>query len=328
MTEPKSSEQYEVEEAMEMLGKGYQHKDPAVEIVPPHTVMERRERRFQEIERAAFIKISTSFKEELKNIDGSALKVWLFIALSVNRYSGKANPGLRTIAKECDLSINTVQSAIERLEKEYDLLKVDRNSRRYNIYEPEAFVSANRKEPVSKTDTVGETVSKIDTTVSVNDETVSARVIHNQINQKNQKERENTKKPDLVDAILQFEQIAQDKEAKREAYPYRDKFPEPIREWSDLYVKLTGQRPLKKDVMDWIMACQDWIDAGFVKQDIIDAYNKSKGDDKGFGAFSVTRPGSLTNTANMYAGLRRQKGTASSPQSELERGLALLRGEA
>jgi len=213
MTEPKSSEQYiveseEVQEAMDMLGKGYEHEQPSVEIVPPHAVMERRGKEFHEVIKPAFVKISTDFKEELKEIDDKALKVWLFISLSVNRYSGKANPGLRTIAKGCNLAINTVRSAIERLENDYGLLTVDRESTKYNIYEPVAFVSANRSEPVSTTDTVAETVSipdetvsKNSQTVSISDETVSPRLILNQRNQRNQK---NQKRGDLVDGFIEL----------------------------------------------------------------------------------------------------------------------------
>jgi len=174
----------EVQEAMDMLGQGYDH--PTVEIAPAHTVVERRGQEFQEVVRPAFVKISTGFKSEMKNIDEVALKVWLYIALSVNRYSGRANPGLRTIAKDCALAVNTVRSAIERLENEYNLLMVDRESKRYNIYEPLAFVSANRNEPVSSADTPPETVSIEDESVSIEGQSVSARVILNQRNQRNQ----------------------------------------------------------------------------------------------------------------------------------------------
>jgi len=194
-----------IQDAMEMLGAGYEQ--PAIEIAPAHTVLERRGKEFQEVEKPAFVKISTGFKAEMKSIDEVALKVWLYISLCVNRYSGRANPGLRTIATECSLAVNTVRSAIERLEGEYNLLTVDRESKRYNIYEPLAFVSANRTDPgVSANDTPGETVSIEDKTVSIEGQSVSARVILNQRNQKNK-----NKKGDLVDGLLHFS-----KEAKKQ----------------------------------------------------------------------------------------------------------------
>jgi hypothetical protein len=195
----------EIQDAMDMLGKGYDR--PSVIITPPHVTMERRDNAFKEVIVPAFVKISTDFKSELATIDEVALKVWLYIALSVNRYSGKANPGLRTISAGTGLAINTIRAALERLEEKYNLLTVDRESRKYNIYEPLAYVSANRTDPqvtVSSADTppVGdESVSVLDESVSVEpesvsvlDESVSARVILNQRNQIKPEEPENTYK--------------------------------------------------------------------------------------------------------------------------------------
>ena len=96
MSEPKPIYDAEAVEAMEMLGKGYDH--PAVEIEQERTVIQRRAGKLESIDRPAFVKISTAFKQELATISGDALKVWLFISLSINRHTNKANPGLRTIA--------------------------------------------------------------------------------------------------------------------------------------------------------------------------------------------------------------------------------------
>ena len=171
---------------------------PTVEIEPPRSVISRRGREFIEEDRPAFIKFSTGFKKELAGIDEIALKVWVFIALSINRNSGKANPGLRTIADGTGFAINTVRSAVARLETKYNLLLVDRESRKYNIYEPTAFVSANRADPtVSPDDTPytdetpsvsveAQSVSLGDESVSAKPPSVSPRMILNQINQRNQ----------------------------------------------------------------------------------------------------------------------------------------------
>jgi DnaD/phage-associated family protein len=164
-----------IKDALEMSGSGY---ETAVEIESPRTVIQRRNGRNHEIERAAFVKISTAFKPEMKDIDEIALKVWLYIALSVNRNSGKAHPGLRTIAEECKFAVNTVRAAIDRLENKYFLLTVHRNEKTYNIYEPVEFVSV-KKETVSADDTDNTQ------TVSAKRETVSPRMILNQSNQKN-----------------------------------------------------------------------------------------------------------------------------------------------
>jgi len=110
-----------------------------------------------------------------------------------------------------------------------------------------------------------------------------------------------------VDAILEQERKHQEKLANRETWPHREKFPEPIREMLDVFVKCTGMRPAKKDVMDWMSTGQDWLDLGIISVDLEKAYQKSRGDEGG-GGFVVGRPGSLTNTANMFAGERRTGG--------------------
>lgn len=108
-----------------------------------------------------------------------------------------------------------------------------------------------------------------------------------------------------VDAILEQERKHQEKKLEGKSWPHREKFPEAIRELLDVYVRVTGQHPTKDRVLDWLSEGQDWLDLGILPIDIEKAYQKSRGDEKGFGGFTVGRPGSLTNTANMYAGERR-----------------------
>lgn len=193
MSEEQPPYDAETADALEMLGKGYDH--PAIEIEQERTVIQRRAGKLESVDRPAFVKISTAFKQELATISGDALKVWLFISLSINRHTNKANPGLRTIAEQVNLAVNTVQKCLQELEN-LELLTVDRNSRKYNIYETPEYVSANRVEPtVSNGDTDTETVSNFDTTVSNSGQTVSPSVILNQSNQN---------KPDLLDAEIHF----------------------------------------------------------------------------------------------------------------------------
>jgi len=176
--------QYKVEEndelGMAMVGTGY---EPTIEIEQPREVIERRNGKLIETERPAFVKIYTSFKKEMHDIDEIALKVWLYIALSVNRNTNEAHPSLRTLSKELNLAVNTIRNAVERLEKK-NLLTVERRKQKYNKYYPTDYVSA-RRESVLADDTLSETVSVEGETVSAKPETVSARVILNQRNQSN-----------------------------------------------------------------------------------------------------------------------------------------------
>jgi len=179
-------------DAAEMLGTGYNHSP--LEIHPPTTVIRRRGFEMVEEVVPAFVKISTSFKQELKDIDGIALKVWLYIALSINRNTEEAFPGIRTIAAACGASNATIIQAIKHLEA-VGLLTVTRANRKSNLYRIPDYVSANSK-TVSNIDTDCETVSDDGETVSENPQTVSknqqtvldsaAFEKRNQINQSNQ----------------------------------------------------------------------------------------------------------------------------------------------
>ena len=307
----------DVGEAMEMLGKGYlEVNEPSFIIEPKSTVLIRVGKEVHATERDSFVKISTSFKDELEFIDGNSLKVWIFISLSINRNSGMAFPGLRTIAKKTKLSVNTVQKCISDLE-EQGLMTIHKGKRKTNLYEPTAYVSANKKDAVSKTDTDEEAVSNSSQTVSKKIATVSPRVIHNQRNQRNQKSSAPEKtykkqKPDLLDGILHYEKIGEEKEREGKSWTHRDKFPEPFLENLDAYVSLTGQKPIKKNVSDWLMTAQDWHDLGVKPADIQKAYEKAN-PESGEG-FTVARPGSLTSTAGMFAGKRKVEVKQSKPK--------------
>jgi hypothetical protein len=148
-----------IAEAMEMLNT----HEPSIEIHHAQTVIRRRGDKLREEVIPAFIKITTDFKEEMKSIEPSALKVWLFLALSVNRTTEQAHPGIRTIAASCGMGENTVISAIKSLE-EKNLIEVNREDRKYNIYQFPEYVSANTR-----------TASKIDTTASENKQTASEK---------------------------------------------------------------------------------------------------------------------------------------------------------
>lgn len=186
----------EAEEALQMLGEGY---EPAIEIEAARTVTERRGGKLIETERTAFVKIYTTFKDELKNMDGDDLKVWLYLALSVNRYTGDARPGLRKIAEDTDMAVNTVRAAIERLENK-NLLDVTKKDGIHNCYRPSDYVSV-KKETVSNPDTPAGTVSKIDTTVSKKAGTVSTpRRDFAQL-----EELDKPEKPDALDGIIHYQ---------------------------------------------------------------------------------------------------------------------------
>lgn len=77
-------------------------------------------------------------------------------------------------------------------------------------------------------------------------------------------------------------------------YEHRERIPEPLRMFADLYNELTGQRPTKTDLSDWIATFEDWKNRTLTPDSIRMAWAQSK-DERG--GFTVGRPGALTVTA-------------------------------
>jgi DNA-binding transcriptional regulator YhcF (GntR family) len=178
MSEDRPDYMADTQDAMEMLGAGY---ETPLEIHPQSTVIRRRGFEMTEEVVPAFVKISTGFKKELREIDATALKVWLFIALSINRNSENAHPSLETLAKNCGMGENTVIRAVRYLESA-GLLSVSRANRKVNIYSIPEYVSANQKS-TSKTEADNKTTSVNQKTASQTYKTTSAYGRSNQINQ-------------------------------------------------------------------------------------------------------------------------------------------------
>lgn len=82
--------------------------------------------------------------------------------------------------------------------------------------------------------------------------------------------------------------------SKLQTYANRSKFPEVYLPYCDVFVTLTGLKPGKKDVNDWLASFSDWQGDGLTPADIVNAYQYATRPD---GGFLVARPGSLTKTA-------------------------------
>lgn len=90
----------------------------------------------------------------------------------------------------------------------------------------------------------------------------------------------------MVDAIIG--------NSKKVKYDNRDLIPEPYLGFCDLYVELTGQKPTKRVLNDWIAGFSDYVSEGLQLKDIRAAYQYATRPE---GGFSVVRPSSLTNKA-------------------------------
>jgi len=77
-------------------------------------------------------------------------------------------------------------------------------------------------------------------------------------------------------------------------YQYRERIPEHLLRYTDLYNELTGQEPTKQTLSDWIDTAETWKDEQFTMESLREAWNYSLDDKHGF---PVGRPGALTVTA-------------------------------
>ena len=263
----------EAEEALQMSGKGY---ELSIEIESPRQVTQRRGGKLIETESAAFVKIYTSFKQELKTLEGGDLKVWIYLALSINRYTKDARPGLRKIAEDLGMAVNTVRASVERLEYK-NLLDVEQEDGKGNIYHPADYAS------VSKSDTPKpqQTVSKSAGTVSKNHGTVSAsRRDFAQLEELDKLEKE-AATPRLlskfeiqeieesanktVDGILEGERLSQEKDKVGEAWRGRELCPPNYLIYGDWWHSKTkqhmyGAKGKQKINTEWLKAFKEFYE--------------------------------------------------------------------
>lgn len=267
-----SEEQAEyLTDAMEMMGAGYDH--PTVVIEPPRTITARHNGRMVEVEEPAWVKFSTDFKKELKQLDEFSLKVFLYIGLSVNWKTGEAWPGVRKIAEETGMNKDTVTRAVESLEAA-GYLEVCRRDGSSNRYKPVRFISVGVRS--GRTVLSDEKTELSDENVKLSD---ASRVnLHNKINKNNQN---NGGKPPVSLAAEEIEQATRKADAilglanpadPSKAWVGRDKIRPDLLHYADWYNKATGQEMTKRVQKSWWKAMSEWKDEGLEIKHLQEAY--------------------------------------------------------
>jgi DNA-binding transcriptional regulator GbsR (MarR family) len=260
-----------VTDASIMLGAGY----ASVKIEPPRKVLERSGRgEFTEVDNPAWIKFSTAFKYELPDIDGNALKVWIYIALSVN-YKGEAFPAIQTIAKSIGLSHTTVIAHIKNLEA-MGLLTVKRGERRVNIYNiADDYVKIGRGEPVKKLDSSPQTSTDIVPTSKENSPTSKASFTLTRRTRINKKDFLLSK--DEIQDVIKSANLAVDKmlEMNKDAATYwkgRELIRPDLLGYADWYNGATNQVMTKRVQGAWWKALAEWKDEALSVEALQEAY--------------------------------------------------------
>ena len=105
--------------------------------------------------------------------------------------------------------------------------------------------------------------------------------------------------PTIEMRMMEGKPVTQDDLDKMRADPHnydnRERIPEWLLIYSDLYHELTGQEMLKMDVSSYIEVFQEWKDRAIHPDDLRGAWAQSKSDK---GGFNVGHPRALTVTAN------------------------------
>ena len=203
----------EADEALEMLGKGYEH--PAVIITPPTIeIAMGDEPGFIQTKSPAFVKMSTAFKKHMKKLKGARLAIWLYIALSIND-QGTAYPGIEAIMRDTGFSNREVIDSIREIEA-LGYLTVKRRPGYSSLYRVVDFVAIGKdNNPTSEvTSPVKKSAEAVKKSAITHDETSLKPDSINQIfkpdyEQKFSKSKPSpSKKGDLVDGLMFYSEQA------------------------------------------------------------------------------------------------------------------------
>jgi DNA-binding transcriptional regulator GbsR (MarR family) len=132
MTEPKGTYKTEAEEALDMLGKGYDAQ-PAAIIESPRDVLSLQDKGLVDYKVWGWVKLSAKFRPHIKLLRGAKVSVWLCIALSIDE-DGKFSATLKELQELTGYSHTEILASIKELEG-MGYLSVNRGGRK-NLYEP------------------------------------------------------------------------------------------------------------------------------------------------------------------------------------------------
>lgn len=193
--------QEEIQEAMSLLS------GESVTIEPARKKVVRHNGKMVEVEEAAYVKFSTNFKRELSDIGEHALKVFLYIGLSIGFETGSSHPGIRKIAEETGMAQNTVIKAVKELEKK-GFLAVHRKGKSSNIYTPIRYISIGKS--ASPDDADGAELPHEDANLPHENENLPQTSRVNLLNKNNKIKQEIEKKFSIENTIFLGKEVTEE----------------------------------------------------------------------------------------------------------------------
>lgn len=150
MTEEQSKyvTQSDVDDALEMIGKGYDDQQPAAIIESPRMVKALSDKGLVEYQAWGWVKTSAKFIGHIKKLKGAKLAIWQTVALSID-VTGTCPLSVNEIA---DLSGYSRSETIESLKEldEMGYLSTQKQVGRKSIYKP-FFVARGASDPEEPT---------------------------------------------------------------------------------------------------------------------------------------------------------------------------------
>jgi len=195
MSEEQEEYKTEVEEALTMLGVGYDESKPAVIIEKPRKDLALQESGLSEYKVWGWVKKSAKFIFHVRRLRGAKLSIWEVVSLSIDE-NGESKLSLGDLVKLTGYSRSEVSESVKELE-DMGYLSVQKEAGKKSIFKP-SFAARGENypsdEPVQKSDGLTHPVSK--------DNHPSSFSNINSASSINRVKRVNTPKGDLVDLEL------------------------------------------------------------------------------------------------------------------------------
>jgi hypothetical protein len=278
MTEPQADYTTETEDALEMLGAGYEQ--PAAILEPARNANSLTKAGLVLRRIWGWVKISANFIAHIKILKGAKLSIWLCIALSIDE-TGKCNLTIKELAEIAGYSHTEVIDSLKELQV-MGYLGIDKSGKK-NIYTPEFAARADKKPSKERL------VKKLESTPV--DQYESSPSEENPV--PSYRELKELKKPlaltDLenqqvkaeankkVDAVLEFERKAQQAKADGKAWRGRE-FVQPehyiYADWwhATTGLEMYGKKASPKQDNEWLKALKACWENELTITELAEAY--------------------------------------------------------
>lgn len=161
MSEQPEEYKTEVEEALTMLGVGYDESKPAVIIEKPRKDLALHESGLSEYKVWGWVKKSAKFIFHVRRLRGAKLSIWEVVSLSIDE-DGECKLSLGDLVKLTGYSRSEVSESVKELE-EMGYLSVQKEAGKKSVFKP-SFAARGENypsdEPIQKTDGLTHPVPK------------------------------------------------------------------------------------------------------------------------------------------------------------------------